>query len=326
MKKNLSYNNWYLSLAYAIITLLVSCGGSGGSDDPDIIASKEQIVISNSNVTLLADGGETTITVSANCSWSVSIESEDANWLTVNPKSGVNAGSFTIRANENPSESERTATLTVGGKTLTRTLIVTQRGRAITMSLDVTSLNFNVNGEAKSFNISSNTTWTIEAPEWCVLSANSGSNNKEITVTVAQNTTGAERTGVIVVNSQSGRTAQINVKQDGGKKPEITNLQLNNPSSNSVDFSFNLTASPTATEYGVYYSDTKETPTEEDHKESGTLTNGVVKGSISNLEQNKTYYIRAYAKNVIGTVYSEVKEFKTSQNVPGSDDNKPPTP
>lgn len=328
MKRNQRDKKWYVLATWAIVMLLTACGGgSGGGDDDDpIVASKEQIVVSNSSVTMLADGGEQTINVNANCAWTVTVENGDANWMTVNPKSGVNMGSFTISVTANTTETDRHATLIVAGKTLTRTINVTQRGRETTMTVDVSSLDFGVNGESKSFTISSNGTWTIEAPEWCGLSMKSGSNSREITVSVGKNETGAERTGEIVVSGQSGKTARISVRQDGGKQPEITNLQLGTPTSNSVDFSFTLTASPDATEYGICYSDTKKSPTVDDSKVSGTLTNGEVKGTISGLEQNKTYYVRAYAKNTLGTTYSEAKEFKTTQNIPGSGDNNPPTP
>ena len=321
-------NKWFSFAALAIITLLTACGGSGGGGDDDdpVVASKEQIVISNQSVSFLAEVGEQTINVNANCAWTVTVENGDANWMTVNPKSGVNMGSFTISVTANTTETDRYATLIVAGKTLTRTINVTQRGRETTMTVDVSSLDFSVNGASKTFSITSNGSWTIEAPEWCGLSMKSGSNNKEITATVGKNETGAERTGEIVVSGQSGKTARISVRQDGGKQPEITNLQLGTPTSNSVDFSFTLTASPDATEYGICYSDTKKSPTVDDSKVSGTLTNGEVKGTISGLEQNKTYYVRAYAKNTLGTTYSEAKEFKTTQNIPGSGDNNPPTP
>ncbi len=327
MKSIMNRKKWFGLAALAIVTLLTACGGGGGGGDDDpIVASKEQIVVSNSSVSFLAEVGESTITVSANCAWTVKIESGDANWITVNPQSGVNTGSFTIKVTANTTETERNATLTVGGKTLTRTVYVTQKGRETTMTVDVSSLDFSVNGASKTFNITSNGSWTIEAPDWCGLSMKSGSNNREITVNVGKNETGAERTGEIVVSGQSGKTAKISVKQDGGKQPEITNLKLGTPTSNSVDFSFTLTASPDATEYGICYSDTKNQPTVDDSKASGTLTNGEVKGTISGLEQNKTYYVRAYAKNALGTTYSEAKEFKTTQNIPGSGDNNPPTP
>lgn len=328
MKRIMNRNKWFSFAALAIITLLTACGGSGGGGDDDdpVVASKEQIVISNQSVSFLAEVGEQTINVNANCAWTVTVENGDANWMTVNPKSGVNMGSFTISVTANTTETDRYATLIVAGKTLTRTINVTQRGRETTMTVDVSSLDFSVNGASKTFSITSNGSWTIEAPEWCGLSMKSGSNNKEITVTVGKNETGAERTGEIVVSGQSGKTARISVRQDGGKQPEITNLQLGTPTSNSVDFSFTLTASPDATEYGICYSDTKKSPTVDDSKVSGTLTNGEVKGTISGLEQNKTYYVRAYAKNTLGTTYSEAKEFKTTQNIPGSGDNNPPTP
>lgn len=315
-------------LLATIVIFLSSCGGGGGggTDDDDIVASKEQIVLSNSYVSMLANGSEHTINVNANCAWTVSIEGGDASWITVNPRSGVNMGSFTITVTENTAETERNATLIVAGKTLSRSVNVTQKGREITLSVDVASLDFNVNSETKSFTITSNGTWSIESPEWCTLSMKSGSSNREINVTVSDNTTGANRTGEIVVTGQGGKTAKVVLRQDGGKVPEITNLQLGTPTSNSVEFSFKLTASPSASEYGVCYSTTKQTPEETDSKVSGNLSNGEVKGSITNLQQNQTYYVRAYAKNILGTSYSEPKEFKTKQNIPGSGDNLPPTP
>ena len=220
MKRNQRDKKWYVLATWAIVMLLTACGGgSGGGDDDDpIVASKEQIVVSNSSVTMLADGGEQTINVNANCAWTVTVENGDANWMTVNPKSGVNMGSFTISVTANTTETDRHATLIVAGKTLTRTINVTQRGRETTMTVDVSSLDFGVNGESKSFTISSNGTWTIEAPDWCNLSMKAGSNNREITVTVGQNSTGAERTGEIVVSGQAGKTARINVRQGPSSK------------------------------------------------------------------------------------------------------------
>ena len=81
MKRIMNRNKWFSFAALAIITLLTACGGSGGGGDDDdpVVASKEQIDISNRSVSFLAEGGEQTITVSANCAWTVKIESGDAN-------------------------------------------------------------------------------------------------------------------------------------------------------------------------------------------------------------------------------------------------------
>jgi len=319
------HSKWSVLWGLVLFPLLTSCGGDE-PEDSEPVASKEKINVSNSSVSILAEGESKTIEVKANCSWTVSIEGDDANWITVNPNSGHNDGSFTINATENTTEAQRQAILIIAGKTLTRTVNVTQKSKEISLSVDVSSLSFSVNGENKTFNISSNCSWSIEGPEWCKLSQTSGSNDQGISVTVEENTTGGDRTGEIVVSSQSGRSRRISVKQDGGNAPEITDLQLGTPSSSSISFSFNLSATPAATEFGVYYSDSKKEPTDSDAKASGTLTDGTVQGKITNLEQNKTYYVRAYAKNALGTTYSETKTFTTTQNVPGNDDNIPPTP
>lgn len=64
--------------------------------------------------------------------------------------------------------------------------------------------------------VKSNTTWTITAPDWCSLSASSGSNDATITVTVADNGgSTTDREGVIICTIPGGTTSICKVKQTG---------------------------------------------------------------------------------------------------------------
>lgn len=102
--------------------LIVACsGGDGPGEEP--VVSKDYINVTP-NLTLLGDGQETELKISANCSWTISI---NATWLTVTPSSGSNTETVKVSAGKNSSGSERNAILTVqGGNALKRTVMVTQ--------------------------------------------------------------------------------------------------------------------------------------------------------------------------------------------------------
>ena len=70
-----------------------------------------------------ANGGNTSITVSSNQSWSVT---KSDLWLTCLPANGSNDGSFTITATANSSAFSRSATVTVSVGGISKTVIVTQ--------------------------------------------------------------------------------------------------------------------------------------------------------------------------------------------------------
>ena len=82
--------------------------------------------VSPSGFTLSSLGDDYDIYVMSNTNWTVSKGS--ATWLTVSPTSGSNDGMIYVKAERNTSTSERTATITVSGSGLSRTVNVTQRG------------------------------------------------------------------------------------------------------------------------------------------------------------------------------------------------------
>jgi hypothetical protein len=102
--------------------LVVACsGGDGPGEEP--VVSKDYINVTP-NLTLLGDGQETEMKVSANCSWTIT---NSASWLTVTPSSGSNTETVKVSAGKNSSGSERIATLTIqGGSAPQRTVMVTQ--------------------------------------------------------------------------------------------------------------------------------------------------------------------------------------------------------
>ena len=119
-----------------ILIVVSSCGGGVDTEDievtkkdtnTDVVASKEQISVSNRNISFLADGGSTDVTVNANCAWVIKADGDEVNWLTVNPTTGNGTATVTLRAAANTTTASRTVYLTIGGKLVSQSITVTQK-------------------------------------------------------------------------------------------------------------------------------------------------------------------------------------------------------
>ena len=214
MKKN---------MIFCMLLMLVSaCGGdSAGGDDT---LSKDYLNVTP-NMVLQKDGDTKDLQISANCNWTITIMN-NANWLTVNPMSGSNSQTVTITAGNN-SGSERVAVLSIkGGSLPEKKVTITQWGTSesenpdnpdtpteYSLSANKSSLDFENTGGSQSFNVTSNTNWTITAPSWCTVSPSSGNNNASVTVTASENPNAEQRSGQIAINGDGANTVYINVSQ-----------------------------------------------------------------------------------------------------------------
>lgn len=108
---------------------------------------------------------------------------------------------------------------------------------------------------------------------------------------------------------------------------ELTSIYVANV---SADFRYSFVADEAVTEYGLVYSDSKNTPTASDKvvKVGNGGTTRSVLGSITNIEESTTYYVRAYVISAAGKyVYSpNVVTITTSASAsePGESDNPDP--
>ena len=209
---------------------IVACGDDElGSEEPFV--SKDYIKVAP-NLSLLGDGQETELKITANCSWSISYSSD---WLTVTPSAGSNSESVKVSAGKNTTGQERSVILTVQGSNVPARSVVVTQGKGTedpvikTLTTNTTSLSFEANEESKSFTINSNTSWTISKPEWCIISASSGTDSAEIVVTASSNPNKEQRTGQIVVSGEGVNSVAISVSQKG---KDTTNSQEPGPGDN----------------------------------------------------------------------------------------------
>lgn len=206
-------------LIFALSLMAMACGGGDGSEPQEI--SKDYLSVTPS-LELLAEGQSTDITINANCSWTIT---KDADWVTVSPMSGSDTKTVTVSAMKNSTGADRMAILTVtGGSAPTRRVTITQKKAqdtpvvTYTLSANKNELSYENTGGTQSFTITSNTNWTITAPEWCTVTPSTGSGNASVSVVVGENTTTQARSGQIKISGNGVSDVTIDVSQKPGEE------------------------------------------------------------------------------------------------------------
>ncbi len=168
--------------------------------------------ITPESLSFSADGGNETITVTSNLSWTVT--SSDA-WLTLSNSSGEGDATLTVVAQENPSTSSRSGILTFKGKDITFTVNVTQEGASPAFSVTPTSLSFTSSGGNQSVSITSNLSWTASFNDsWLSLSNSSGEGDATLSILAQANTSTDNRAGTVTFTA-GGKTYSVTIIQDG---------------------------------------------------------------------------------------------------------------
>lgn len=203
--------------------------------DIDLEVDVETLVLASTQ------GDKKTFTVTSNVPWEVAEPEED--WLTVSPMSGDGAEPATVTvtaAGENATGKVRTYTLTVTPTVgeqpeLSAVEVEVSQNSSVSLVLDPADKleEFGSSEGEKTFTVTANVPWSISEdglPEWVTVKPMSGAGTGEaeqVTVSVAQNTTGKQLTGTITVvadGEQAGAedvTKSLNVSQKAGVKLDV---------------------------------------------------------------------------------------------------------
>lgn len=218
-----------------VFSAAVSCDPMENMITPELEVSKE-------SVELAAASAEASFTVKTNQKWTATA---DASWVKLDPASGdpsENAVTVKVTADDNPSETARTAVVTVTAGSLTETVSVSQAGKTVVPGpepepepvLEVSTETITVSsaGEDVTFTVTSNQHWTISGDEdidWLSVTPHEGEASEEavtVTVSVVPNELAEERTATVTVTA-GNLTATITVTQAAAEqepepKPEPT--------------------------------------------------------------------------------------------------------
>ena len=158
------------------------------------------------------EGLEKEITVTSNQEWTVSC---DADWLTIEPKSGNGDGTFKITTKANESFVDRSANVVISAATLSETIKVTQLANNPSLSLVPTEIAFTADGGEETFSVTSNADWSVSVPEndWLTATPVSGKGEGTVTVTAAANSLFEARSLEITVTAE-GLTQIVAVSQE----------------------------------------------------------------------------------------------------------------
>ncbi len=199
------------------------------ADDPDKPDEPmPTLTVSKSSIQFGADGGNETVSIESNTSWTVA---SSESWCAVSPSSGTNNGTVTVSATANTETSQRTATITVKTATgeITQTIAISQK-EAEKLTVSKSTIQFGADGGNETFTIESNTSWTVASSEsWCTVSPSSGTNNGTVTVTAAANTVTSQRTATITVKTAKGEIEKtISVSQQA-KEEDVSATPFEEP-------------------------------------------------------------------------------------------------
>ena len=180
-------------------------------------AFEPYINVNSKTFSVGVDGASLNATVSSNVSWTAT---SDASWVTLSPSSG-SSGSTTLKLNvaENTNATSRSATIQVKNSTYNITQEITVTQSAFVPYLTLSKQSFDVVPEGATLNITidSNASWTATSnASWVTLSETSGnSGSRTITLNVANNDTGKQRTCNVVVSNKTYQIEKtITINQD----------------------------------------------------------------------------------------------------------------
>ena len=153
--------------------------------------------------------GMTYMNVISDVSWTIETS---ATWITISRSSGTGNAQISVSVTENTSDSTRTGYITVVHESRQAIIPVYQTGKYLNVSSSL--LNFASNGGETVVSIKSNNSWTATCGDtWVNLSATSGTDDCNITITVDDNASAFSRSSHVLITPSGLNPVRIVVNQ-----------------------------------------------------------------------------------------------------------------
>ncbi len=209
-------------------------------------AGRPSLEVGTSSVNIgYKDGStESFLVISYNLTWNISGKPD---WLDVSPLSGggqTNTSISLTAIGDNPTSAERTATLTVTGGGISKTVTVTQSG-APELTVDQTTMSIGYeSGLTSTFELTSaNVTWNIvDNATWLGINPASGSTSQTITISTTEENPSTNSRNATITITGGEITRTISVTQDGAPQLEVSPASLNLTWQNGSNGTINVTS------------------------------------------------------------------------------------
>lgn len=185
--------------------------------------TNQTLAVSKNSFLFGSEIGQGEFTISSNTNWNIS---SDKSWCSVATTSGSNNKTVSFSITENTSTQRRTAIITINTSSSSIQIVVTQEGKTEVLpnlSVSPGSISVTASEQTSSFDITSNSNWTIASNQtWCTPSVTSGNGDKTITCSISANTSSQSRTATVTITV--GNLSKTVTIEQGGKEVAIINI------------------------------------------------------------------------------------------------------
>ena len=333
----------------AVRSTILSLTYAGGSAQIEVTQEGMSFVTLSAtpeNVKFSVEGGSQAIHVESNSEWHAYVPSS-VDWLTVTDSVGIGSRDLYINCSYNETNRERITAVVIvaGSKNPKQAVILVEQAangsyQPLQTSVTLSEVSVTRNSALFVLNVTSDEEvgdfgviyGTGEGDERVVTVGRGGlSQGKTVELTGLQEGTSyyvrafVQKRGTeeIIYSDMFKFVTLVSTAEVG----EITSMSVYNT---SAEFRYTFVVDNGVTEYGLVYSTSDQLPT----YESGTVhvvgteaNSRSVLAVLNGLQQNTTYYVRAYVRALQGTIYSpNVVTITTSAsaNEPGESDNPDP--
>lgn len=171
----------YFAMAAAALAVLVSC-----QEKENIDPVESSISIDPVSLTIPAEGGTRTVTVTSSGEWNIR-DYKECEWCEISSVSGKSGDVVTFSVSTVSFEPREVSFSFVCGTAETK-FTVSQSAADRTISISPASLHFSAEAGAQEITVTCSDSWTVEGyePSWFTLSAQSGSDGDKVQVEVSE--------------------------------------------------------------------------------------------------------------------------------------------
>ena len=229
--------------------------------------------------------GTQSVSFTTDGNWSLT---QDADWFSVDRTSGSGSATLTITVEENNTLDIRDGQITLLIADQSYTIAIHQECKYLTLSSS--AFTFDAQAGSVQLSISSNTDWTgtiSEGGDWIAITPASGTNNANMTISVAENKTVNNRSGKIEIEIPNVNTYVVEVLQN--RKYIKTDMASVNFLNTGGQISFNVITDGTyeVSKIGTWFGFVKTGDVitiVASANETGTTRTGAIRLTLTNVE------------------------------------------